>query len=280
MENDKYNTFKPNYHICSYKSKKDVEYVKNLITEGSKIPISKYINKHVLYVCIIHIKTIHNFIIIKFGYSGDIIDRLKSLETEYKTKINFIKAKIITCLKDESYFHEMLKTHYSDLIEEYRIKSKSSQQSYCGQGKKKKELYKLSPILITEFDNYLNNENTINIKYQNHTDIFEENWKNVCFENDSVASFFENNYKKTGKETDAVNKDELLKDFRQITGKHKYSWNTLLNDIKCLGFLYDRQKQVRGIRGVITGLVRKVNTSQYNNIHADKDIDFLDDEDN
>ncbi|XWV26653.1 hypothetical protein QJ857_gp0407 [Tupanvirus soda lake] len=132
-----------NYYVCSYDSPNDVMYAQHLISKGSKFPISKYLNKHVLYAFIIPTKTQHNDIIIKFGYSEDITDRFHSLKTEYKSNVFFLGARLITGKKDENIFHNALKTKYADLIEKYSIKDKN-----------KIELYKLSPVLMEEFNNY------------------------------------------------------------------------------------------------------------------------------
>lgn len=118
-------------------------------------------------------------------------------------------------------------------------------------------------------DNFVNKDDTE--FSQVNTKPFEKNWKNVRFENDPVASFFENNYEKTEKETDAIEKFELLEHFKQVTGKQNYIWNTFLYDIKHLGFIYNRSKQIKGKRGAVIGLVRKENTEQYNN-----NVDFID----
>jgi hypothetical protein len=145
---DKCNRLTHQHHILSYDSIKDMMYVQKLIAEGARFPISKYLNKHVLYAFIIPIETVpdHGYVVIKFGYSEDIIDRFKTLQSEYKSKIFFLKAKLINGKKDETKFHDMLRTTHGELIENY---------SY--NGKEKTKLYKLSPVLMMAFDNYLNN---------------------------------------------------------------------------------------------------------------------------
>jgi len=55
----------------------------------------------------------------------------------------FVGARLITGKKDENKFHNALKTKYNELIERYSINDKS-----------KIELYKLSPVLINEFNNF------------------------------------------------------------------------------------------------------------------------------
>ena len=131
----------------SYDSPEDMIYVRHLITIGEFFPISKFKNRHVLYAFIIQIETDHRYVIIKFGYSKNIADRFSTLASEYKSKCLFIKAKIISDKSDEQEFHNSLRIKYPDLVEPYSIN-----------GTKKTELYKLNPILMEEFDDYLNND--------------------------------------------------------------------------------------------------------------------------
>src|SRR3984885_1086047 len=148
MKEDVSSVLTTNYHhICSYLNPIDLEYLEMLIIEGSKIPISRYIKKHTLYGFVIPLKTEHNDIIIKFGYSEDIIKRIITLRNEYKSDIFLIKLKQITGQNDEETFHSALKTKYPHLIEKQIIDEKE-----------KTELYKLSDIMINCFDQYMNNE--------------------------------------------------------------------------------------------------------------------------
>lgn len=131
----------------SYDSPGDMIYVQHLITTGKFFSISKFKDRHVLYAFIIRIETDHRYVIIKFGYSENIADRFSTLASEYKSQCLFIKAKIIANKGDEQQFHNSIRKKYPDLVEPYSIN-----------GTKKIELYKLSPILMEEFDNYLNDD--------------------------------------------------------------------------------------------------------------------------
>ena len=93
------------------------------------------------------LKTDHNDIVVKIGYTEDITERFHTLESEYKCKPFFIKAKIISGKKDETAFHSFLKSKYEALMDSLYISKK-----------KKTELYKLSPVLMYEYDRYLSNE--------------------------------------------------------------------------------------------------------------------------
>ena len=137
------------YIPYNYDNEKDKEYVDILIANHKNIPWSKYDYKHVLYAFILPLRTIHGDIIIKFGYTENIQDRIKSLMSEYKCPVYIVKIKIIKGERDEKRFHKILKSRYPELVEEYII-----------DGKDKTELYKLHPILLLEFDNHLCDETT------------------------------------------------------------------------------------------------------------------------
>lgn len=138
------------YKIYNYMSHNDLSLLEMLIKEGANISLSKYIGKHVLYMFVIPIKTEHNDIIIKIGYTEDIIDRIRTLKVEYKTTVFLIRIKIITGKKDESKFHKSMVKLYPQLVEKYKIKNKN-----------KVELYKMSDKILKEYDNYMTDETII-----------------------------------------------------------------------------------------------------------------------
>ena len=130
-------------NVYSYANPSHSKYICRLIKEGFNFPISDYYNKHVLYAVIIQINTEHNYVIIKFGYSNNLEERLKCMAYEYKSEIFFIRAKIISCESDEMDFHRMLRNNYNPLIENFKIKNTN-----------KVELYKFHPVLLEEFDKF------------------------------------------------------------------------------------------------------------------------------
>lgn len=139
-----------------------LSYARELAHSGSRRSISKFADHHVLYAVLLLEKHLPEQILlgeipptgldnkkitIKFGYTEDMIERLRSLQSEYKCTVIFINAKIIRGRKDETLFHKILKTKYSNLIRSHRIKDA-----------KKTELYYLNPMLMQEFDDYLKKE--------------------------------------------------------------------------------------------------------------------------
>jgi len=132
-----------NIHPCSYDSDEDMIYVRHLLDNGHNTALCKYLNKNVLYAFILPLKLDHQYIIIKFGFTDDIIGRFKTLISEYGCEIFFIGIKLVNTHKEERKFHAMLKQKYPEYVQEYTIK-----------GKEKTELYKLSTCLMNEFNNY------------------------------------------------------------------------------------------------------------------------------
>ena len=90
-----------------------------------------------LYCFVIPLKNNHRYIVIKFGYSEDIIDRINTLKTDYKSDVYLIRLNQITDQKNEISFHHTINNKFPQLIEKFSINDKN-----------KTELYKLSSILI------------------------------------------------------------------------------------------------------------------------------------
>lgn len=146
------------YPIYYYNNPIHVQFIRHLIKLGANTALAKFTNKHILYAFIIPTKTNHNQVIIKFGYTEDIFKRIKTLQSEYKSNVYFINAKIISDRSDENKFHDMIKKKYESFVETYSIDNK-----------KKIKLYKFSPILLKEFNDYLgqNNSNDMISEYIN-----------------------------------------------------------------------------------------------------------------
>jgi hypothetical protein len=132
-------------YVYSYKNPNDMLHVRSLVYMGTKIMVNEYMNQNVMYAFVVQIETKHTDVIVKIGYTEDIIRRYQELKAEYKcNKIHLIHLKYVTGRRDESKFHKMMKTVHPDLSEEYKIRSK-----------KKVELYKLSPLLMDLLEKYV-----------------------------------------------------------------------------------------------------------------------------
>jgi hypothetical protein len=53
-----------------------------LIANATMKPLTKYMNKNILYAFIVTLDVDHEDIIIKFGYTEDLIDRYRTLKAE------------------------------------------------------------------------------------------------------------------------------------------------------------------------------------------------------
>ncbi|QGR54397.1 hypothetical protein [Moumouvirus maliensis] len=139
---------KENFVPYSYNNPDNLSFVRQLVVMGSYIELSKYVKKHVLYGFIIPLHNENNHIIIKFGYTEDIIDRIRTLKKEYKSDVYLVRIVTIKGESEEQVFHNLLKSRYENLIEKYSIEEKD-----------KVELYKFNPILLNIFDAYkINNK--------------------------------------------------------------------------------------------------------------------------
>uniref|UniRef100_A0A6G6AA66 Uncharacterized protein n=1 Tax=Borely moumouvirus TaxID=2712067 RepID=A0A6G6AA66_9VIRU len=139
---------KENFVPYSYNNPDNLSFIRQLVVMGSYIELSKYVKKHVLYGFIIPLHNENNHIIIKFGYTEDIIDRIRTLKKEYKSDVYLVRIVTIKGESEEQVFHNLLKSRYENLIEKYSIEEKD-----------KVELYKFNPILLNIFDAYkINNK--------------------------------------------------------------------------------------------------------------------------
>jgi len=114
------------------------------LIKDTNINIQFFDKKHVLYYFITSITNLRdNRIIIKFGYTADLLERYPSLQKEYDCKFVLVGVKIINSQQDEKQFHRLLKSKYSEL--NYKIKVGD---------KHKDELYYFDDRLTEEFFNF------------------------------------------------------------------------------------------------------------------------------
>jgi len=149
------------HKLLCYDSIEDISYAKNLVRNGSNIILTKFINKNVIYLILLPIKTNNNLIIIKFGFTDNIVNRLKTLKDEYKCNVYLLDVRFVNTKNEEENFHILLHRKYLDCVLNYSLL-----------GKQKNELYILSHNIVMEFQN-LNiplNENQKNEKYIDSND--------------------------------------------------------------------------------------------------------------
>lgn len=129
-------------HLC-YENKLDVAYVKSLIRIAKFLPLLKYNQKYVLYAFVIPLNTNHDNVLVKFGYTKNIIHQFNKLKNEYKSGIYLIGLNIINDISSGRNFYELLESKYNELNQTYIINNKNM-----------KGLYKLSPSMIIDFLSY------------------------------------------------------------------------------------------------------------------------------
>jgi hypothetical protein len=125
--------FKEEYiYTQTYDNINLVEFVKKEIKKCKSINWNKYIDRHILYFFVITLEDPNglNRILCKIGYSCDLVDRFKSLHTEYKCKFYLLGIKLINSIKDEKKFHTELKTKYPEFIINHRISGHDKDETY------------------------------------------------------------------------------------------------------------------------------------------------------
>jgi hypothetical protein len=109
-----------------------VNFIKNEVKKCQTNSWNKYIKKHLMYffVTTINDPQSKNRIICKIGYTYDLIERIKSLQNEYKSKFYLLNLKIIDSMQDEKKFHTYLKTKFPFLPLEYKIGNTYKDETY------------------------------------------------------------------------------------------------------------------------------------------------------
>jgi hypothetical protein len=128
------------YTSYKYDDLEDQLDIQKMVLGGSMIPLSKYVESPVIYCVILPLLRDSKHVIIKFGYTDDIIKRIDSLKSEYKCNIYLIGLKFVRSEKTEKNFHTLLHKTYPQSVVDFDI-----------DGKEKVELYQLSDTLLNEF---------------------------------------------------------------------------------------------------------------------------------
>ena len=124
-----------------YDNSQDMIALSTFINLGRLIDMSQFVGRQTLYAIVTNIRRTHSCVIIKFGYTTDIVATCASLKNELETDIHLIGIKPIENKKIEHDFHRLMKLRFpdsNDPIEIRRIK--------------KTKLYKFSLGMMREFD--------------------------------------------------------------------------------------------------------------------------------
>lgn len=157
-----------NSHLTNYLSKKIYDFYSNFI-------ISKYTNKHLMYMFILDVdltklnlkkKILDIFekrfghlrlILLKIGYTYHLLDRITALKKKFKCNVYLIELKQINSEHDETEFHKMLKENYPELFETLYIEpimDKKLKLSNVEDKVLSDETYIFNMKILEEFLNY------------------------------------------------------------------------------------------------------------------------------
>ena len=158
-------TKKPNEYIIeeynytqTYENENLLGLAKERIKECKKTNWNKFLKKHVMYFFLITLEDPDglNRILCKIGYSCNLIDRFKSLESEYKCKFYLLGLKLVNSVMDEKEFHTLLKRKYPEFIVNLKIGMHDKDETYVFD----KDLYKTFLDYVDKVE-FTSNENSI-----------------------------------------------------------------------------------------------------------------------
>ena len=158
-------TKKPNEYIIeeynytqTYENENLLGLVKDRIKECKKTNWNKFLKKHIMYFFVITLEDPDglNRILCKIGYSCNLIDRFKSLESEYKCKFYLLGLKLVNSVMDEKEFHTLLKRKYPEFIVNLKIGMHDKDETYVFD----KDLYKTFLDYVDKVE-FTSNENSI-----------------------------------------------------------------------------------------------------------------------
>ncbi len=156
-----------NMHLTNYLSKNIYNFYENFV-------ISKYINKHLMYMFVLDVdltklkikkKILDIFekryghlrlILLKIGYTYHLLDRIIALKKKFKCNIYLIELKQVNSEHDETEFHKMLKENYPELFEKLYIEEIMDKKLELSNVKDKilsDETYIFHNKLLEEFHN-------------------------------------------------------------------------------------------------------------------------------
>lgn len=109
-----------------------VNFIKSRIIEFKKNNWIRYCKRNVMYLFVSTLEdpTGLNRILCKIGFTGDLIERIKSLKNEYKSKFYLIGIKLVNREQDEIDFHLLLKNQFPELVVKIKIGNVEKNEIY------------------------------------------------------------------------------------------------------------------------------------------------------
>jgi prophage antirepressor-like protein len=116
----------------TYDNEEMIDFIKKRIEALKNIGWNKYVKKNVMYcfVTTLDDQSGMNRILCKIGYTYNLINRIISLENEYKCKFYLIGLKLLGGEDDEKEFHKLLKKKYKELSVEFKIGQHNKDEIY------------------------------------------------------------------------------------------------------------------------------------------------------
>jgi hypothetical protein len=124
-----------NINYCytqTYNNNELVDFIKSRIIEFKKVNWNKYSKRNVIYFFVTTLQDPNglNRILCKVGFSSDIVERIKSLKHEYKSKFYLIGLKLVNRSQDEKEFHTLLKIQFPELAVKLKIDNHDKDEIY------------------------------------------------------------------------------------------------------------------------------------------------------
>jgi len=138
MDGAIYKTYCQDY--CYLNTKLTLFVMKLVNHYRSQLVISKFINKHVIYLILLDYKTSTKQILCKIGYTKNFNERDSSLCTEYKCNNKLVCIREVNDVTDEQNLHDTIQKNYPNLVFNIQLKKISKQ-----------EIYIMHPKIIDEF---------------------------------------------------------------------------------------------------------------------------------
>jgi len=132
------------YHNDAKINVPDYDCLHKLLKE-SKINVQFFDRKNVLYYFITSITNIiDKRVIVKLGYTADLMERYSSLQREYDSKFVLVGVKVINSQQDEKQFHRLLKNKYSELNYKIKLGDKCKDELYYYDDRLTQEFYEFT----------------------------------------------------------------------------------------------------------------------------------------
>ena len=139
----------------SYDNIFDMYRLHQLVNQMTYIPLTSFIGQSVLYAFVIALKRSHKYVVVKFGWTEDILKRIGELQSKFACNIYLIGLKKVRNEKVEHNLHKTLKLKFPNNIEDIETKGKKSIEEY------KFDMLMMSEFNATEEDFSVNIQNVV-----------------------------------------------------------------------------------------------------------------------